>query len=116
MALATIRLMTKGFSIRIGAVTPIADVLFKTCNDHSWPALERSKLVIFLSGGTLEVHPEDSDIQLRASALVVVLRPLVARIRVALLEDHEAAEQSMFPFPPASQPASGPAFSRRRQS
>ena len=114
--MAVIRTMAKDFSIRIGALTMVAEDLFKTCNDHSWLALERSKLVILPGEGTIEVHAEEAPIHFRASALVVLLRPLVWRIREALLAGHAAAEQGMFPFPPAAQPDGAPALPRRRQS
>ncbi|MXW19735.1 MAG: hypothetical protein F4Z95_02920 [Gammaproteobacteria bacterium] len=116
LAVAVIRTITKDFSIRVGALTTVADDLIKTCNDHSWLVLERSQLVIFLSEETIEVHPEEARIQFRASALVVLLRPLAARIREVLLADHGAAEQGMFPFPPAARPTGAPALSRRHQS
>lgn len=116
LAMAIIRTMAKEFSIRIGALTTVAEGLFKTCNDHSWLALERTKLVILPSEGTIEVHAEEAPIHFRVSSLVVPLRPLIARIREALLEGHAAAEQGLFPFPPAAQPDGASALSRRRQT
>lgn len=116
LAVAVIRTMTKDFSIRIGALTTVAEDLVSTCNNHSWLALERSKLVILLSEGTIEVHAEEVPTHFHASALVVLLRPLALRIREALLADHSAAEQGLFPFPPAAQPVGEPALSRRHQS
>ena len=114
--MAVICTMVKDFSIRIGALTKLAKDLFKTCNDHSWLALERSKLVILPGEGTIEVHAEEVPINFRASALVVLLRPLVWRSREALLAGHAAVGQGMFPFPPTAQPADAPTLPRRRQS
>ncbi|MDE0453729.1 MAG: hypothetical protein OXJ63_00285 [Gammaproteobacteria bacterium] len=116
LAVAVIRTMTKDFSIRVGALTMVADDLIQACNDHSWLVLERSKLVIYLSEETIEVHAEEAPIPFRASALVVLLRPLAARIREVLLADHGAAAQAMFPFPPAAQTVSETVLSRRHQS
>lgn len=114
--MAVIRTMVKDFSIRVGALTKLAEDLFKTCNDHSWLALERSKLVILPGEGTIEIHAEEVPINFQASALVVLLRPLIWRIREALMAGHAATEQGLFPFPPAAQPDGAPALPRRSQS
>lgn len=116
LAMAVIHTMTKDFSIRIGALTTVAEGLFKTCNDHSWLALERSKVVILPGEGTIEFHADEAPVHFRESALVVVLRPLIERIHEALLAGQAAGEQGMFPFRPAALSVSDQALQRRRQS
>ena len=87
LAVALVRAMTTDFSIRVGALSAVADSLFRICNDTSWPILERSNLIVDLANQRLELQPESEGVDLETLALVCPLRRLVGRLRDALLTD-----------------------------
>ena len=103
LAVALVRTMT-GFSVRVGAISEIAEELFRLCNDTSWPILERSRMVVDLANQRLELQPESEDIALDAPALVCPLRPLVGHLRAALLTGGRP-EQQKLNLPPVPLPS-----------
>ena len=103
LAVALVRTMT-GFSIRVGAISAIAEELFRICNDTSWPILERSRLIVDLASQRIELQPESEDINFETMALVCPLRPLVGHLRDALLTDG-VPDQRRLNFPPVPLPS-----------
>lgn len=95
LAVALVRAMTTDFSIRVGALSSVADRLFEICNDTSWPILERSRLIVDLANQRLELQPESDSVDLDTLALVCPLRPLVGRLRDALLTDRRPEQQTL---------------------
>jgi len=105
LAVAVVRVLTDGFSIRVGALSTIADALFEACNAVSWPTLERSKLIADLAKGRLQIRPELENAIFEEPVLVVPLRPLVGHLRDALLTDGGAENQETLRFPPTPLPS-----------
>ena len=105
LAVAVVRSMTRSF-VRVGAISVIADELFRLCNDISWPILERSRLIVDVAKQRIELQPESEDIDLDSPALVCPLRPLVGQLRDALLTDGEPDQQrlNLPPVPLPSRP------------
>lgn len=103
LAVALVRTMTD-FSVRVGAISAIADDLFRLCNDTSWPILERSRMVVDLANRRIELQPESEGLPLHAPALVCPLRPLVGYLRAALLTDG-GPEQQRLNLPPVPLPS-----------
>lgn len=103
LAVALVRTLT-GFSVRVGSIAPIAEELFRLCNDTSWPILERSQMIIDLGNQRLELQPESESIALDSPALVCPLKPLVDHLREALLTGGEPEQRrlSLPPVPVAS--------------
>ena len=103
LAVAVVRSMTRAF-IRVGALSVIAEELFRLCNDTSWPVLERSRMIVDLVNQCIELQPESEDVDLDFPALVCPLRPLVGQLRDALLTDGEPDQQRLN-LPPVPLPS-----------
>ena len=95
--------MTRSF-VRVGALSVIAEDLFRLCNDTSWPVLERSRMIVDLLNRRIELQPESENIDLDSPALVSPLRPLVGQLRDALLTDGEPDQQRLN-LPPVPLPS-----------
>lgn len=95
LAVAVVRILTDRFSIRVGALSVIAEPLFKACNTVSWLMLERSKLVADLANGQLQIHPEAENGFFEGPVLVVPLRPLVSHLRDVLLTDRAESQETL---------------------
>lgn len=107
LATAVVRLMVVDFGIRVSALTGLADTLFANCNERSWPALERSILLIDLAREEVQLMPESGMLAFGNPVMVVPLRPLIDELRSTLLSGDDNG-QEMLRFPPVSQPtASG---------
>jgi hypothetical protein len=106
LAVAVVRVLTVDSSIRVGALSTVAEPLFKLCNGAFWPTLERSNLIVDLVNARIQVLPELERIAFEVPVMVVVpLRPLVSRLREALLADGRVGNQEMLPFPPTPLPS-----------
>ncbi len=116
LAVAIVRVLTIDFAIRVGALSAVAGALFEACNASSWPTLERSRLIVDLANGRLQVRPELENTVFQAPVLVVPLRPLVGKLRNALLTDSEAENQGMLRFPPTPLPSKVAAASKGGRS
>ena len=103
LAVAVVRSMTRSF-IRVGALSVIAEELFRLCSDTSWPVLERSRMIVDLVNQRVELQPESEDVDLDSPALVCPLRPLVGQLRDALLTDGEPDQQRLN-LPPVPLPS-----------
>ena len=99
LAVAIVRILTVDFGIRVGAISAVAEALFKTCNVVSWPTLERGKLIADLADGRLQFRPELEHAVFETPVLVIPLRPLVDRLRHALLTDGDVDNQETLRFP-----------------
>jgi len=99
LAVAIVRVLTVDFAIRVGALSAVAEALFMACNDASWPTLERSNLIADLTNARIQMRPEFDNIAYEVPVLVIPLRPLVNRLRDALLTDGKVDKQEMLPFP-----------------
>lgn len=87
-------------AIRVGALAPIADTLFELCNQSPWPALERAKLVIDVSGAQLQLRPELAEVVSDQPLITIPLSPIVERLREQLLAASDSSEQASLLFPP----------------
>ena len=115
LAVALVRVMTTDFSMRIGAASNVAHRLFTMCNTTSWPVLERSRLIVDLPNQRLELRSELRDTDFETPALGLPLRPVIAKLRDALLTDG-GPDQPELNFPPVSLPAAASAASKRGSS
>jgi hypothetical protein len=110
VAVSVIRSLAVDMAVRVGALTPIAETLFELCNLSPWPALERTKLVVDIRGGQLQLRPELAEIVSNQPLITIPLGPMVARLRGQLLVASDDQEQTSLRFPPM--PISAPASAR----
>ncbi|MGO9171128.1 MAG: hypothetical protein ACLP7P_04075 [Rhodomicrobium sp.] len=114
LGVAVVRILTVDFAVRVGALSVIANGLFEACNSVSWPTLERSKLIVELSIGRLQIRPELENVILESPAFIIPLRSLVGRLREALLTEGVAEDpQQILRFPPTPLPSNIAAASTR---
>ena len=116
LAVAIVRTLTADFAVRVGAISAVADALFHTCNARPWPALERGKLVVDPANGRLEFQQETDHVVCGTPVLVIPLRPMVARLRCALMTDGGFDGQEPLRFPPTPLPSRVEAASSGSQS
>jgi hypothetical protein len=90
--------------MRVSVLSSLVEVVYAECNSRSWPALERSLIVIDVAGGQVSVQSEGNRLSLDGPAMVVPLGRLVETLRRTLLAGGDDA-QEMLRFPPVAQPA-----------
>ncbi|CAG0948535.1 hypothetical protein RHIZO_00036 [Rhizobiaceae bacterium] len=100
VAVSVIRALATDMAIRVGALAPIAEMLFELCNLSPWPALERAKLVIDVAGARLQLRPELAEVVSDQPLITIPLAPMVARLREQLLAASDSREQASLLFPP----------------
>lgn len=100
VAVAVVRVLVIDFGIRVGALGPLGENLFALCNSAPWPTLERGRLMIDVPGTIIQFRPELGEVQADGPALLVPLRPIVARLRDQLLAASEPEHQTTLRFPP----------------
>jgi hypothetical protein len=100
VAVALIRSLAVDMAVRVGALAPIAQPLFELCNLSPWPVLERSKLIVDLPEGQLQLRPELAEVTSDRPTITIPLRPVVARLREQLLAASSVEDQASLRFPP----------------
>lgn len=110
LAVALVRTMTSAFSIRVGAISSVAEQLFRICNNTSWPVLERGKLIVDLADQRLELRSEIEDVDFSTPTLVFPLSAPVGHLRDALLTEGRPNQQ-MLNFQPVPLPSRATAAS-----
>ncbi|HEX8527973.1 hypothetical protein [Allosphingosinicella sp.] len=103
LATAIVKLLVHEYSMRVGALSTIADGIFEECNSRSWPTLERSLIVLDITGGRVSIQSEGCGLALNGPAMVVPLGGLIESLRRTLLAG-DGDGQGMLRFPPVSQP------------
>lgn len=115
VATAVVRTLVVELSVRVGALSAIADPLFSLCNGAPWPTLERGKLLLGLPNAEVSFCPELADVHQIDPMIVVPLRPLIAHLRDQLVADGGAADQPLLKFPPTPLSLPGETQLSRRQ-
>ena len=100
VAVAVIRSLVVDLKVRVGALGPIAQPLFELCNASPWPVLERTKLIIDLPEGRLQLRPELAESLDDGPTITIPLGPVVAGLRKQLLAANDVQEQGSLRFPP----------------
>lgn len=113
VAVSVIRALAIGMSVRVSALTPIADALFELCNASPWPVLERAKIVIHMIDARVQLSPELADTLSNQPVLIVPLRPIILQLRDQLLAAADTHEQASLRFPPTPIGASAEAHRSR---
>ncbi len=103
LATAIVKILVADYGIRVSALSALAASLFEACNTRSWLTLERSLLVLDVSGTRVHVQPECSGLTLDGPVIVVPLKMPIERLRGTLLAG-DGDDQGMFRFPPTAQP------------
>lgn len=115
VAIAVVRVLCLNLGIRVGILTPIANVLFDVCNASPWAVLERGKLIIDISHGQIQFQSDQSNILAEAALVVVPLQLIVTQLRDQLLAVSESSNQQELRFPPTPlAPQTMPATRRGR--
>ncbi|HEX7882123.1 MAG TPA: hypothetical protein VF499_05225 [Afipia sp.] len=104
LATTVVKVLVADYGMRVSALSALADSMFEECNARSWPTLERSLLVLDLTGPHVLIQSEGNGLALDGPAMVVPLRTLIERLRRTLLADDNDG-QEMLRFPPVAQPA-----------
>ncbi len=113
VAVAVIRALVIDMAVRVGALAPIVGSLFELCNLSPWPALERSKLIVDLSEGQLQLQPELTENTSNRPTITIPLRLIVSRLREQLLAASDVEGQASLRFPPTPVGATAAAGGRR---
>lgn len=100
VAVAVIRALAVDMAIRVGALAPIAEPLFELCNLSPWPVLERTKLIVDLSEGEIQLQSELTENNGDRPTITIPLRLIVSRLREQLLAAKDVEVQASFRFPP----------------
>lgn len=104
LATAIVKILVSDYGMRVSALSALAENVFRQCNSRSWPALERSLVVLDIAGGHVSFQSEGSGLALDGPAMVVPLGTLIESLRRTLLADDEGG-QEMLRFPPVAQSA-----------
>lgn len=103
LAAAIVKILVSDYGMRVSVLTTLAEGVFRECNSRSWPALERSLIVLDVPGGQASIQSEDSRLALDEAAMVVPLGRLISTLRRTLLADDDNG-QGTLRFPPVAQP------------
>ena len=104
LATAIVKILVADLGIRVSALSALADGVFEECNARSWPALERSLLVLDVAGARVLTRSEDSRLALDGPAMVLPLRLLIESLRRTLLEGDGDGQETLR-FLPVAQPS-----------
>lgn len=99
--MAVVKVLSEEAGVRVGALGSVAENLFRLCNETAWTALERATLLVEPSEGRITVASEGQPIRAVGTAIQVVCRPIVARLREHLLPEEATEPQQILRFPPA---------------
>jgi hypothetical protein len=102
LALAMVKALIEDAGMRVGALQPVAEALFRICNASPWAALERSILVVELADVHVAVMPEDQTRRAKGISIQAPCRPIVGRLREKLLTEQGEEPQQTLRFPPAA--------------
>ena len=100
VAVAVIRSLAVDMAVRVGALAPIAEPLFELCNRSPWPVLERTKLIVDLPEGQLQLRPELAETASDRPTITIPLRSVVSGLREQLLAASDVEDQASLRFPP----------------
>lgn len=103
LATVIVKILVTDYGMRVSALSAVASSLFRECNGRSWPALERSLLLLDIVGVRVLIQSEDGQIALDCPAMAVPLRAPIQSLRRALLAGGGDG-QEMLRFPPVVQP------------
>lgn len=104
LATAIVKILVSEYGMRVSVLSALAEGVFGECNSRSWPALERSLVILDFAGGQVSIQSEGSGLALDGPAMVVPLGTLIETLRRTLLAG-DADRQGMLRFPPVAQPA-----------
>ena len=104
LATTIVKILISDYGMRVSVLSSLVEVVYAECNSGSWPALERSLIVIDVAGGQVSIQSEGNRLSLDGPAMVVPLGRLVETLRRTLLAGGDDA-QEMLRFPPVAQPA-----------
>lgn len=99
--MAVVKVLSDEAGVRVGALGSIAENLFRVCNETAWTALERATFLVEPSEGRITVASEGQPIRAVGTAIQIVCRPIVARLRDHLLPEEGTESQQILRFPPA---------------
>lgn len=104
LATAVVKVLVDVYGMRVSTLSALADGIFAKCNAQSWPALERSLLVLDLPAEAVLLQSEGGHLSLEGPVMVVPLRTMIESLRHTLLAG-DNDRQEMLRFPPVAQPA-----------
>lgn len=99
--MAVVKVLADEAGVRVGALGSVAEDLFRVCNETAWTALERATLLVEPSEGRITVASDGQPIRAVGTAIQIVCRPIVARLRAHLLPEGATEPQPILRFPPA---------------
>lgn len=105
LATSAIKVLSVDLGLRVGALVKCAPDLFRICNDHAWPVLERGAMVVDPVLGKADLQSIPVVLDPEQAVWVMPLRPLVEMLRGALLADGGRDAQGTLQFPPVAQPS-----------
>lgn len=101
LALKIIKEIVESLQVRVQALQPLADELFKICRGINWPRLEQQYLVICFSNSMIETRYGSKMLQDKDNSAMIVIsfRPHIDELRSRLTEN-DGQHQCEIPFPP----------------
>lgn len=104
LATAIVRALVSDYGIRVSVLSELAVGVFEKCNSHSWPALERSQMVLDIAKDQVAIQSAGSGLVLDRPVMVVPLRILIKSLSRKLLDGYDDGKE-MLRFQPIVQPA-----------
>lgn len=101
LAVAIIKALVETAGIKVSALQPVADELFRICNETPWASLERSSLILEPAEGRLDLVAETKSHRTESLTVLLACRPILVQLRARLLTDQEQEAQPRLRFPPA---------------
>lgn len=100
VAISIVRLLAVDLSVRVSALSPIAEALFELCSASPWPVLERSRISVDLLNARVELLAEVGAQTNDAPLVIIPLRAVIGKLREQLLAATSPSDQSSLRFPP----------------
>jgi DNA-binding transcriptional MerR regulator len=100
-ALAIVKSLVDDVGLRISALIDLADRLFEVCNGSNWLSIERSKLILRVATGDVQLSTSSKTLHPEGTFVVVDCAPLIASLRHNVIGTHLPEEQQQLRFPPS---------------
>lgn len=101
LAVAILKALVETGGFKVSALQPVAEELFRICNETPWASLERTSLVFEPANAHIEVVAETRSHRTDGLTVLLACRPILANIRTRLLTAQEQEMQSPLRFPPS---------------
>lgn len=100
LGLAVVRVLIEDLGLTVGALRAAERDIFNICSSPQWIRLAQGHLLVRPTEGKVTFVDKVSDSDLQRPAILLPLEPIVAAVRLALLEVAPEEAQQSIAFPP----------------